>query len=73
MLTNNTVILSERRLSIFVTWFWRVFFISFVCMILGSIYFRNEHLFSIVWTPAALYVCWNMLISLMICIGIKIS
>jgi hypothetical protein len=73
MFTSNTVVLSERRLSVFVTWFWRVFLVSFVFMILGSVYFRNDHLFSTVWTPAVLYVCWNLLVSFMIYVGIKIS
>lgn len=63
----------DRRLDHFCVWFWRIFLLGFFVMILGSYFLWTEMFFGVLWGPLAMYAAWNLLISMLICIGIKIS
>ena len=62
----------DQRLDHYCVWFWRIVLMGFVVMILGSYFFRTEMFFGSLWGPLAMYVAWNLLISILIGIGISL-
>lgn len=63
----------DQRLDHYCIWFWRIVLLGFVAMILGSYFLRTEMFFGVLWGPLAMYAAWNSLISILICLGVKIS
>lgn len=62
----------DQRLDHYYIWFWRILLLGFVVMILGSYFLRTEMFFGVLWGPLAMYAAWNLLISILIGIGIRL-
>lgn len=63
---------SDKEIDQFSKWFWRIVLVSFVFMVVGSFLLRREILFGFLWGPLGMYVGWNLLITVLIGIGIRL-
>jgi hypothetical protein len=62
----------DQHLVHYCIWFWRIVLVGFVVMILGSYFLRTEMFFGVLWGPLAMYALWNLLVSVLIGIGIRL-